>query len=368
MNLEKMNINRREFLKQTALLGGTASLGMAFPGIIMGKTKDDYTVRLGYYNCDHMTAAPIAKDAGIFDKLGLNVEVMGNGNVPQAMAAGKMDVGYIGFTGMVRGIMKGSPMISVANNHAGGSMYIVTQPEIETPEQLIGKKLGIGTDPEKNNAMWVWFAKSAGIPVEGKHYQCFAMSDKDEYLALKTKNLDGYNCCDPWGSMAEYEKTGKIMHGFGALPTGNWGYCCTLVMNKNFIKEHRELAQKMVMAHMEAIQYIYTQPLKASQIFSKNYYVPEEVALMTIYKKTVGESRTLRWNITSDIYKEEINHHFDLGVLKTAPSFNETMTNELLTEVGAIDFDLFIKEKVDPIFPLALTYEDWKKKALEQQS
>lgn len=361
------NLTRRSFIKGAGLLGASAVMGIGFPNVILGKGDDDYRIRLGYYNCDHMTAAPIAKEAGIFDKLGLNIEVMGNGNVPQAMAAGQMDVGYIGFTGMVKAIEKGSPMISVANNHVGGSMYIVTQPEIEKPEQLIGKKLGIGTAPELNNEMWVWFARSAGIPAEGKYYECFAMSDKDEYLALKTKKLDGFNCCDPWGSMAEYEDTGRILHKFGALPSGNWGYCCTLVMNKDFVKNHRDLARKIVLAHIEAIQYIYTQPAKSAEIFSKSYYVPQEVALMTIYKKTVGETRTLRWKFYPGIYEEEISHHLSLGVIKKAPSCNEAMTNELLAEVNAIDFESFIKSKVDPVFPLDMTYENWKKKILDPQ-
>ena len=43
-----------------------------------------YTVNLGYYNCDHMTAACIGKDSGIFKALGMKVEITGNGKVPQA--------------------------------------------------------------------------------------------------------------------------------------------------------------------------------------------------------------------------------------------------------------------------------------------
>ena len=31
----------------------------------------NYTIKMGYYNCDHMTAAVIGKDAGIFEALGL---------------------------------------------------------------------------------------------------------------------------------------------------------------------------------------------------------------------------------------------------------------------------------------------------------
>lgn len=88
---------------------------------------------------------------------------------------------------------------------------------------------------------------------------------------------------------------------------------------------------------------------------------------MTIYKKTVGETRTLRWEISPDIYEEEIKHHFSLGILKNAPRFEEVMTKDLLTEVGAADFDSFIKNKVEPVFPLGMTYENWKKKAMEQQ-
>jgi NitT/TauT family transport system substrate-binding protein len=181
---------------------------------------------------------------------------------------------------------------------------------------------------------------------------------------LKTKKLDGYFCCDPWGSMAEYEKTGRIMHRFGALPSGTWGYCCTLVMNKEFIKQHRDLAKKMVVAHIEALRFIYTRPANSAEIFAASYHVPMEVALMTIYKKTVGETRTLRWKLSPAVYAEEVKHHVNLSILTHPPAYEDAMTTELLTEVDAPDFDAFIKTDVDPLFPLGMSYADWKKKAM----
>ena len=345
------------------LLGGLIAVSSVIFSPVPGKAASDYVIRLGYYNCDHMTAAPVAKDAGIYEKLGLKVDVTGTGKVPEAMAAGQMDVGYISFAGMVRAIQKGSPMVAVAGNHVGGSMYLVVRKEIKKPQDLIGKKLGIGPLPEKNNDRWIWFARTAGIPAEGKNYECFAMADKDKYLALKTGQLDAYDTCDPWGSMAEYENTGNIMHMFGALPSGKWGICCPLVMNKTFLKEHLQLVPKIIQAHSEAIQLIYTQPLKAANIFAKNYFVPLEVALMTIYRKTVGETRTLRWKIYRDGYEEQIKHLLWLGTIDTAPKFEEIMDPEFLAQSGVVDFDAFIKEKVNPIFPLGMTYADWKKKA-----
>jgi len=102
-----------------------------FAGI--ASAADNYVVKLGYYNCDHMTAAPVANDAGIFEKFGLKVDITGTGKVPEAMAAGKMDVGYIQFVGMVWANQKGSNMITVAGNHQGGSTYIVGAPGIKKP-------------------------------------------------------------------------------------------------------------------------------------------------------------------------------------------------------------------------------------------
>ncbi len=332
---------------------------------VQAKDDHDYVIKLGYYNCDHMTAAPVAYDSGIFERLGLKVEITGTGQVPEAMAAGKMDVGYIGFVGMLQAIEKGSPMVTVANNHKGGSKYFVVAPHIKAPADLVGKKLGIGPAPEKRSGDWIRFAKETGIPVESKSYQVFAMADKDKYLALKTGQLDGYWCCDPWGSMAEYEKTGRIMRTFGALPNGKWGICCTLVVTRDFMKEHPELVKKMIVAHSQAIQLIYTQPMKVARIFAKNYHVPEEVALMTIYRKTVGETRTLRWEMSKESYDEEVKQDIASGLVPNAPKFEEIVNTKLLAESGVPDFEGFIKAKVDPVFPYGMTYQAFKKKAEE---
>ena len=325
----------------------------------------DYVINLGYYNCAHMTAACIAKDAGIFNELGLNVNVTGNGKVPEAMAAGQMDAGYIGNSGLMQAFLKGSPIMVVANNHIGGSRYLVVSNDIKDPKDLIGKKLAIGNQPEKNDGDWVQWAKELGIPVEGKNYEVFDMADKDEYVALKAGKLDAYAACDPWGSYAEYEKTGQILKAHVELPNGEFGQCCVLSMRNTFITEHPELARLMIIAHSKAIQHIYTKPVRSAEIFADNYKVPLEVALMTIYKKTVDEGRTLNWIINQKNFENQINYELSEKVLDEAPQFNEFVNTKILEESKVDSFEQFIKEKVDPVFPLGMSYEDWKKKACE---
>jgi NitT/TauT family transport system substrate-binding protein len=105
--------------------------------------------------------------------------------------------------------------------------------------------------------------------------------------------------------------------------------------------------------------------MKVAKIFAKNYHVPEEVALMTIYRKTVGETRTLRWEMSKESYDEEVKQDIASGLIPSAPKFEEIVNTKLLAESGAPDFEGFIKAKVDPVFPYGMAYQAFKKKAEE---
>lgn len=325
----------------------------------------DYVVQLGYYDCDHMTGACIAKDAGIYDELGLKVNVLGNAKVPEAMAAGQMDVGYVGNSRMMRAFLQGSPIVVGANNHIGGSHYLIASNDIKEPKDLLGKKLAIGTDPEKNNPSWIVMAGKLGLPIEGANYEVLNMADKDEYFALKAGKLDGYAACDPWGSMAEYENTGHVLATMDKLPSGEWGECCAFNLNKNFAAEHPELAKLMVLAHTKAIEHMYLKPVRSAEIFAENYKVPMEVALMTMWKKTIAEGRTITWKIDLNNWQRQINMELGFGTLDKAPNVDAFIQSQYLNESGADDFDSFIKEKVDPVFPVGMSYEEWKTKAYQ---
>ena len=324
-----------------------------------------YTVNLGYYNCDHMVPACVGEAAGIFKELGLDVKISGNGKVPQAMAAGQMDVGYIGTRGLMAARPKGSPIMVAATNHIGGSMYLVVSNDIEKPEDLLGQPVAIGSDPLKSESWVCGYAQDTGLPSDPSNYECLSFgSDADKYLALKSGNIKAYTCCDPWGSMAEYEGTGKIMSTYMEMD-GAMGVCCAFAMNGNFEKEHPELARKMVLAHTKSIEYIYTHPVKAAKIFADYYNVPEEVAMMTIYKKTVAEGRTLTWKIDDAQYAHAMEGYEKYDLVDELPEYEDVVKKNMLAESGAKDFDEFIKNDVDEVYPVGMSYDDWKAKAME---
>lgn len=121
----------------------------------------------------------------------------------------------------------------------------------------------------------------------------------------------------------------------------------------------------MIQAHVEAMKYYYEHPIKAAKIFAKNYQVPEEVAIMTIYKKTVGEGRTITWKMNDDYFKTEIDTLMKYKLIEEEPDYDKLISKKIYEEAKVADFDKFIKENVDSVFPVGMKYEEWKVKAME---
>ena len=152
----------------------------------------DFVVELGYRNCDHMVASLIGQGSGIFDALDLNVNVTKTGQIMEAMASGEMDVGYQGINGAIRSVNNGAPLFMAAANHLGGSYYLVVSNDIQSPEDLVGKKLAIGSEAETGTE-WCGWAEKLDIPVitEG-NYETVDMGATDALIAMKAGQIDGF--------------------------------------------------------------------------------------------------------------------------------------------------------------------------------
>lgn len=334
--------------------------------------EKDRVVEMGFRDCDHMVAACIGEAAGIYENLGMKVNVTKTGKVYEAMAAGKMDCAYMGFGGLVKAAYKGAPICVAAGNHTGGSWYLVVSNDIEKPEDLIGKKMAIGSNAETSTS-WNEVAEDAGIPVEIDNYEVFDMKDKDEYFAFKAGQLDGFTCCDPWGSYAEYEGTGKIMAtGWGAA-SGNTsgpdaGIHCSYSFNTNFTDQYPNLATRLMYAHILSVQYMYQHPYRSGEIFAEYFDVPLEVGLRTIWVKMLEEGRTITWDLVEENFEVYMNEYerFNIPQEDRAPLEldnlekvwnKEPMENAMAC--GAPDFETFISEKVDPVLPVGMSYEEF---------
>ena len=335
----------------------------------LSEASQGRVVHYGFYNCDHMTAAPTGYDSGLFEALGLNVSITGHGRVPESMAAAQMDMGLVDYRVTLAGRRAGSPLFVAAENHTGGSVFLVVSHDIREPQDLIGSRFALGNDP-LNNLTWVEWAGILGIPADPSYYENFIMSDADEYFTFVLGELDAFIACDPWASMAIYEGTGWIMKSIDTdrsdIGLGH-GTCCKVVMHQDFAAQYPDLAERMLLAHSMSIQFMYLFPNRSAEIFADTFNVPHEVGLMTLWKKLNYEGRTIRWDLNIDYFQNEINAMRYFGV---RDDINDAYVRDYIdltffNNSGADDFETFIREQVDPVFPLGMTFEEWRERALE---
>ena len=176
------------------------------PAVEVAKYKDvlgeipaadkDFVVEMGYNNCDHMVAALVGQGAGIYDALGLKVNITKTGKIAEAMSSGEMDVGYLGIDSAIDASKNGAPLYMAAANHLGGSRYLVVSNDITDPEQLKGQKLAIGGESVKYRPEWHTWAEELGLspdPADGE-YEAISKRSSDALIAMKAGQLAAFTC------------------------------------------------------------------------------------------------------------------------------------------------------------------------------
>ncbi len=94
----------------------------------------------------YMETTWIAKEQGIFRKHNLEVEpvfIIAT-QAAQAMLAGEVPVGLIGPTHVINAVVAGGDMVMIMGNQNKVRYQLIAHPSIKRPEDLKGKKVGIG--------------------------------------------------------------------------------------------------------------------------------------------------------------------------------------------------------------------------------
>jgi NitT/TauT family transport system substrate-binding protein len=341
----------------------------------LSEEEKNYTVEMGYFNCDHMCASIIGEKSGIYEALGLKVNLTKSPETVNALISGAMDVGYIFFS---KNLMSDdSPVYQAAANHLGGSRYLVVSNDIDVddPLSIEGKTISMDAEPQVNSE-WRKWSEEYGFSFQPEDYDIVAMGQKDAMFALKAGQIDAFTCCDPYASQAEFEGFGKIMCiSWGAnleegelLTEENAGTCCSYAMSVAFKEKYPELARRLVYAHMLSVKYLYEHPYNAAMMFADGFDVDPYVGLRTVYMKTVAEGRTITWQWSEQTmqnnedfqtqWKDPAVPEEDIIFAKDSMKSLE-LSNEIFEEAGVPDFDEFIKDSVEDKFPLGMTFEDW---------
>ncbi len=296
-------------------------------GIYAYQAQQSNVVRIGYQPSDHHAALFVALAKHMFQKEGIKVETYEFKAGPpetQALAAGKIDVAYIGCVPAITAYCKGVPIKIVAGVNQGGSAIVVRKDEadkIKSIKDLKGKKIAELMKGSIQDCIIRIALRKYGINPD-KDVDLIEMSTFNAVQALGAKQIDAFIEPEPGPSLAVYKDYGvRLMDTKDILPNHQ---CCVLVMTKSFIRNHPDLAKKILKIHIEATKWINEHPKEAAEITAKKLHEPvkvEEIAMKHV---------VFSYNLNVSSMKIFANFLLKIGYIHHLPNWSDFVDLKLL--------------------------------------
>ena len=200
----------------------------------------------------------VAKDAGIFAKHGLDVQLIyftGGSTAILALVSGDVPITQVSGPGLVSSVLGGSDAVFVAAGIISLNYVLMGKPGIKTIEQLKGGTLAISRFGSATDSIARFALKKVGLSV-GKDVTLLQVGSGPERLgALQTGRVTAAVINPPSSFIAEKRgmavladvaQMGLVFQHTGAATT------------KKFIREHNDVVRRYVRAHVEAVHRMWT--------------------------------------------------------------------------------------------------------------
>lgn len=189
-----------------------------------------------------------------FEKDGIKVnfyELTTGPEQTNALAAGELDILHaLGGTSAIIAASNGVGLkiVNVYSRSPKGFMILTKNPEIKTPEDLVGKKVGGPKGTILHQVLVGYLAKDG---LKESDVQFINMRLPEAIAALESGNVDAALLAGPVALKAIKNGATVVTNGEGITQ----GLIVTAVSNK-FYKEHPELVKRFEKTNEEAVKYI----------------------------------------------------------------------------------------------------------------
>jgi NitT/TauT family transport system substrate-binding protein len=322
-----MRINGSISLLFTALI--TVFLSAHAPTALAAQAKPLIKVVAGYGSTDG-AVAPLwfAKETKLFEKRGLDVVLvgMGTGSVSlRALIAKDLEIASLSGSGLVQAALQGADTVIISAAINGFIFKVFGAPEISSPAQLKGKKLGVSRYGATSDFAVRLALKKWGLNPDRDVSILQIGTGQDTLRAMQTKMLDAGVLSGTASLMARkagFRELGDLadlgLH-YPMAPIGT---------TKSYLQKNEGLVKEFMLAYIEAIH-----------DFKRN----KEAALMVLKKYTRNDDR----EVLEDSYTSAASKYLALPI----PTLDgiRTILTELSTTVPAAknaDPEQFVSYKV----------------------
>jgi NitT/TauT family transport system substrate-binding protein len=274
-------MKRRQFLKSTAALAGTA--GLTLPQTSNAQAMPD-VINVGHLVGICMSPLFYAQAAGLFKEEGLKVDMkfMPNpGDALTALTGGVMQVVHIPFTNIIVAANNGAPVRIIGGSGAGG-LFLLAQGSsgIKSMKDLAAKKgtgLKIGA-MRLNTFELMAYRALASAGLKYSDYNMVWFSDTLSMAsAFEAKAVDVVTHVEPFATRL-IDKLGGVPIASNLDTWGKDGPDCVTNARIDFLEKYPQAATRYMKALLKADAQIKANPAKAVDVLdaSKFYRVDKE--------------------------------------------------------------------------------------------
>jgi NitT/TauT family transport system substrate-binding protein len=259
-----------------------AAAFVVWPGLVMAHAA---TLKVGYpTTVGSMAVLWVTKEARFFEKHGLEVELIyigGSSKVVQAMVAREIPIAEIAIPAVIQANLAGADLVMLAGpNHKPGQKVMV-KPEIKTPEQLKGKRIGITRFGTSDDFLLRYVLGQWGVQAE-REVALIQMGGSQEILAgLASKSVDGGLLSSPLHLRAA--KLGfSLLADLSALGIDYQG--AGVVTRRSYVRDNPDIVRRYLQAYVEGLHRFKTDKKFSLQVIGKYSRINDPEALEETYQ------------------------------------------------------------------------------------
>ncbi len=231
-------------------------------------------LRIGWVYAMANAPVVIAQQKGFYDQVGLNVESRTFTNGPvlhQALAAGELDLAYIGSPPVYHGLARGLQSRILAKvNHGQAAVIVRKDSDIKKLQDLKGKKIasikqGSGMDVLLRGYV---LGEMAGLVPE-EDVSIIPMSPGNMGPSLESGVVDAAFIWEPFTSQCVIKDSARILFDVNAAEPGYPWYIITAV--PEILKHRRDAVFKALQAHRMAVDFLNSAPTAGNDIIARAF-------------------------------------------------------------------------------------------------
>jgi NitT/TauT family transport system substrate-binding protein len=229
-----------------------------------------------------------AKEAGIFDKHGLDVDLenIASAQGVAAILSGQVQVGQFGGSETVSAAAGGADLVILGNLAPVYPFVFMSPADLTNVQDLRGKKIGVSAIGSSSDIATRVMLRNVGLDSE-KDVTIVPVGSLENRIAALTNGAIQGGVAQPPDQLALEDKGFHVLYDLAQqkLPSAN----TAIVVQRAWLNANRDVAQRYVDSLVEAIARNRSDKAFATQVIKKYLKIEDDRAAATTYDFFVGQ-------------------------------------------------------------------------------